>query len=184
MISTNQFKNGLAIKLDDESYHILEYQHVKPGKGAAFVRTKLKNLKTGAVIAKKFRAGVKVEELELEKKEMQFLYSSGTYYFMDNKTYEQIEVDESIIGKKKMFLKEGDKIKISLLEKKPVMIELPIFVEFDIVKTDPGLKGDTASGGTKPAEIETGAVIQVPLFIKEGDRIRIDTRSEEYITRL
>ena len=185
MISTNQFKNGMAIELNGEIFIILEFQHVKPGKGQAFVRTKLKNLKTGAVISKNFRAGEEVQEAFLDRREMEYLYSDGeNYYFMDSQTYEQLALSEEVVGEAAKFLKENTRAVVLFHEGKPVSFELPIFVELEVVRTEPGVKGDTVSGGTKPAELETGAVSQVPLFIKEGDVVKVDTRTGSYVTRV
>lgn len=185
MISTNQFKNGLAIEVNGEIFIILEFQHVKPGKGQAFVRTKLKNLRSGAVILKNFRAGEEVQEVYLDRREMEYLYSDGdNFYFMDSQNYEQISLSKDEVGDAAKFLKENTSVVILLHEGEPVLLELPIFVELEVVKTEPGVKGDTVSGGTKPAELETGATIQVPLFIKEGDKVKVDTRIGKYVTRV
>jgi elongation factor P len=185
LISTNQFKNGLAIEVNGEIFIILEFQHVKPGKGQAFVRTKLKNLRSGAVILKNFRAGEEVQEVYLDRREMEYLYSDGdNFYFMDSQNYEQISLSKDEVGDAAKFLKENTSVVILLHEGEPVLLELPIFVELEVVKTEPGVKGDTVSGGTKPAELETGATIQVPLFIKEGDKVKVDTRIGKYVTRV
>ena len=164
---------------------IVEFQHVKPGKGGAFVRTKLKNLVTGRVVDKNFRAGEKVGKPDLEEKSMQYLYAEGRqYYFMDNQTYEQTFLTEDQLGDSKNFLQENITISVLLYQGEPIGVDLPIFVELEITKTEPGVRGDTASGGTKPATVETGAVIQVPLFLNEGDKIKIDTRTGAYIERV
>ncbi len=185
MISTNQFKNGMAIKLDGTLFFIVDFQHVKPGKGGAFVRTKLKNVKTGAVIDRTFRAGEKFEQAILDKRQMQFLYSDGdSYNFMDNETYNQITLSKEQLGDVMKYVKENDNIAILLYEDQPINVEPEIFVELKVTETDPGLKGDTSSGGNKPATLETGAVVHVPLFIQIGDVIKVDTRTNTYITRV
>lgn len=185
MISTSEFRNGVKIELEGEPYVILDFLHVKPGKGGAFVRTKLRNLKTGSVIDRTFRSGEKVDVPELEEKEVQYLYSAGKdYFFMDTKTYEQLSLDVEHLGASKDFLKENMIIKVLYHRGNPIGIELPIFVELRVSKTQPGIKGDTASGGSKPATLETGATIKVPLHINEGDVIKVDTRTSEYIERV
>ncbi|MEK6690922.1 MAG: elongation factor P [Nitrospirota bacterium] len=185
MISTSEFRNGTKIELEGEPYVILEFLHVKPGKGGAFVRTKLKNLRTGGVVDRTFRSGEKVDEPELEEKEVQYLYTTGEdYFFMDTKTYEQLSLNVSHLGDSKYFLKENMIIEILYHVEKPIGIELPIFVELKVVKTSPGVRGDTASGGSKPAILETGATVKIPLHINEGDIIKIDTRTSEYIERV
>ncbi|RMG59678.1 MAG: elongation factor P [Deltaproteobacteria bacterium] len=185
MYSTSDFRKGLKIEFDGEPYIIVDFLHVKPGKGGAFVRTKLKNLKTGAVIDHTFRSGEKVGVPDLEEKEMQYMYEMNEeYYFMDTSTYEQIFLTAAQVGDARKFLKEGLVTKILFFKGEPIGVELPIFVELKIVKTEPGIKGDTVSGGSKPAELESGAVIQVPLFLNEGDVIKVDTRTGEYIERV
>lgn len=185
MISTSEFRNSTKIELDGEPYEIIEFQHVKPGKGGAFVRTKLKSLKTGSVIDRTFRAGEKLETPELEEKEVQYLYSTGEdYFFMDTKTYEQFSINVKQLGDSKNFLKENMIISILYHRGNPIGIELPIFVELKVAKTSPGIRGDTASGGSKPAILETGAAVKVPFHINEGDIIKIDTRTSEYIERV
>ncbi|MBN2720135.1 MAG: elongation factor P [Proteobacteria bacterium] len=185
MISTNQFRKGLKIELEGEPFSIVDFQHVKPGKGGAFVRTKLKSLATGNVLERTFRSGDKVKRPDFEEKVMQFLYSDESgYHFMDTNTYEQIGMSVEDIGDLSNFLKEQLEVSVQLHNGRPMGIELPNFVELKVVNSEPGLKGDTASGATKPAELETGAVIQVPLFINEGDVLRIDTRSGAYIERV
>ncbi len=185
MATTSDFRNGMTIMLDGEIWIIVEFLHVNPGKGSAFVRTKLKNLKTGRVIDRTFRSGERVEDVRVERKQMQYLYQSeGQYVFMDNETYEQVALGEDLIGDKKQFLKEGQQVEVLFNGDIPVGIELPIFVELAVAKTEPGVRGDTASGGSKPATLETGAVIQVPLFIEEGDVLKVDTRTGEYIERV
>ncbi|MFO7928398.1 MAG: elongation factor P [Candidatus Humimicrobiaceae bacterium] len=184
MITTNDLKNGMTIEYEGELYKILFFQHVKPGKGQAFVKTKLKNLDTGSTIEKTFRAGEKVKQAILDFKNMQFLYKDVHYIFMDTNTYEQIPISEKNIGDKKDFLKENMEVNVAFYEGRPVSIDLPIFIEAEIVKTQPGVKGDTVGSSYKPAKIETGANIQVPLFINEGDMVKVDTRSGEYMTRV
>lgn len=185
MISTSNFRNGLKIELKGEPFIIIEFQHVKPGKGGAFVRTKLKNLKTGAVLEKTFRASEKVEQPNLEEKNMQYLYhSEDQYHFMDTNSFEQITLHAELLGENKNYLQENITINVLFYNNNPIGVDLPIFVQLAIAETDPGLKGDTASGGTKPATLETGAVIQVPLFLNKGDKIKIDTRTGEYIERV
>lgn len=184
-VTTSAFRNGLTIELDGEIYEIIEFLHVKPGKGQAFVRTKLKNLVTGAVIQKNFRAGEEVELAHLERKEMEYLYNDGTsYYFMDNRTYEQSVLSESEVESAKNWLVENNSYEILFYEGKPVKVNPPDFMELEVVETDPGLKGDTQSGGTKPAKLSTGVVIQVPLFVKVGDIVKVDTRTGKYVTRV
>ncbi len=185
MISTNEIRNGAKIEVDGEPFIIVEFQHVKPGKGGAFVRTKLRSLKTGNVVDRTFRSGDKLEEPAIEEMEMQYLYSSeGQYFFMDTKSYEQIFILQEHLGESKNFLKENMVAKIIFYEGKPLSVELPIFVELKIVKTDPGIRGDTATGGSKAAIVETGANIKVPLYLEEGAVIKVDTRSGEYVERV
>ncbi|MEK7280258.1 MAG: elongation factor P [Nitrospirota bacterium] len=185
MISTNEIRNGAKIEVDGEPFTIVEFQHVKPGKGGAFVRTKLRSLKTGNVVDRTFRSGDRLEQPDIEEMEMQFLYSSeGQYFFMDTKSYEQIFILQEHLGESKNFLKENMVAKIIFYEGKPLSVELPIFVELKIVKTDPGIRGDTATGGTKVAMVETGANVKVPLYLEEGAVIKVDTRSGEYVERV
>lgn len=185
MISTNQFKNGMSIVVDEDNYTILEFQHVKPGKGGAFVRTKLKNMRTGAVVDRTFRAGEKFENVHTERKPMTYLYNDPNgYVFMDDETYEQISLSKEMVQDIEKYLVENQTVYVLHLEGKPFSVELPLFVELGVAQTDPGLKGDTATGGTKPATLESGAVIQVPLFVNVGDVIKVDTRTDEYITRV
>ncbi len=184
MISTNAFKNGMTIEFEGEPYQVLESMHVKPGKGQAFVRSKLKNLITGAIIDKTWRAGEKVPRAHIETREMQFLYrSEDQYYFMDTETYEQFPLNEVQLDGAERFLKENEVVSVQSYEGRVIGVDLPTVVEVEVVQTDPGLKGDTASGGSKPATVETGAVVQVPLFVSIGDRIKVNTRNGEYITR-
>lgn len=184
-ISTNNFKNGSKIELDGIPYTIVEFQHVKPGKGGAFVRTKIKNLRTGRVLDKTFRAGEKLEAAPVEEKSMQYLYPEGDKLcFMDNQTYEQVFVNADQLGESKDFLQENTDVQIVFHRGAPIGVELPNFVELEVADTDPGLRGDTSSGGSKPATLSTGAVVQVPLFINIGDKIRIDTRTATYMERV
>lgn len=185
MISTNDFRTGLTIEVDGEIYEVIDFQHVKPGKGAAFVRSKLKNLRTGAVIDRTFRAGEKVPRAHLDRREMQYLYRDGdSFVFMDNETYDQISLSEEQLGENVKFLKENMNIYLLTHEGKIIGVELPNFVELKVVDTEPGVRGDTAAGGTKPATLETGLVVQVPLFVEAGDVIRVDTRTGEYLERV
>jgi elongation factor P len=184
VISTNDFRTGLTIELDGEVYSVVEFQHVKPGKGSAFVRSKLRNVKTGFTIERTFRAGEKVPRAHIEYREMQFLYSSGEdNFFMDTSTYEQMSLSDEKLGDNKVYLKENMIIGVQMYEGAPIGVELPNSVELTVTDTDPGLRGDTASGGTKPATLETGAVVQVPLFVSIGDVIRVDTRTGQYLER-
>jgi elongation factor P len=183
-VSTAEFKKGLKILFDGAPYTIVDFQHVKPGKGGAFVRTKLKHMRLGRVIDNTFRAGEKVELVDFEEKRMQFLYKDDRYHFMDLDTYDQISLSAEEVGEARDFLKENTEVEILFIESSPVTVELPNFIEIRIAKTDPGIRGDTASGGSKPATLETGAVIQVPLFLNEGDVVKVDTRSGDYLGRV
>ncbi len=185
MISTNEFRKGAKIEYRGEPCEIIDFQHVKMGRGGAIVRTKMKSLKSGNVLEDTFRSGEKFETPHLEEKEMQYLYADGDFrYFMDTETFEQIPLTESKLGDARKFLKENMKVKILNYRGEPLTVELPTFVELVVARTDPGFKGDTASGGSKPATMETGAVVKVPFHINEGDVIRIDTRTSEYIERV
>ena len=185
MISTADFRNGSRLMVDGEPYYIVEFQHVKPGKGGAFVRTKLKSFKTGNVIDKTFRSGERFDEPNLEERDMQFLYAAGdTYTFMDTETFEQFSYEKKQLGENADLLKENMVAKVLLYEHKPIAVELPIFIELKVVEAEPGVRGDTASGGSKPAVVETGAVIKVPLYLEPGVVIRIDTRTREYVERV
>lgn len=185
MISTNDLRTGVTIDLDGEVYSVVEFQHVKPGKGAAFVRTKLKSLRTGAVIDRTFRAGEKVTQARIDHRQMQYLYHDGeSYVFMDTDNYEQISLPREILGDRVKYLKEEMVISILFYNGQVIGIEVPYFIELQVVATDPGIRGDTATGGSKPATLETGAVVQVPLFVEVGDTIRIDTRTDTYIERV
>jgi elongation factor P len=183
-VSTAEFKKGLKIQFDGEPYSIVDFQHVKPGKGGAFVRTKLKHMKLGRVIDNTFRAGEKVELVDFDEKRMQYLYKDDRYHFMDLDTYDQVSLDAEQVGDARHFLKENIEVEILFIDQNPVSVELPNFIELQITKTDPGIRGDTASGGSKPATLETGAVIQVPLFLNEGDIVKVDTRSGDYLGRV
>ena len=184
-VSTSEFRNGLKIELDGEPFIMVEFQHVKPGKGGAFVRTKLKNLKTGSVLEKTFRSGEKVGVPDVEEKEMQYLYKDkDQYVFMDNTTFEQVTLSKDHLGGSENYLQENINVTLLYHNKQPIGITLPIFVQLKIAKTSPGIKGDTVGGGNKPATLETGAVIQVPLFLNEGDTVKIDTRTGSYVERV
>lgn len=184
MISVNDFRTGLTIEVDDSIWQVLEFQHVKPGKGAAFVRSKLKNLRTGTTQDKTFRAGEKVQRAHIENRNMQYLYSSGdTHAFMDNETFDQVEFSTSQIENERYYLKENMAVKVITYEGETLGIDLPNTVELKVTETEPGLKGDTASGGTKSATLETGLTVQVPLFINQDETLVIDTRTGSYISR-
>jgi len=183
-VSTAEFKKGLKIQFDGEPYSIVDFQHVKPGKGGAFVRTKLKHMKLGRVIDNTFRAGEKVELVDFDEKRMQYLYKDDAYHFMDLDTYDQIALTPEHVGEARDFLKENIEVEILFIDGNAVSVELPNFIELQIAKTDPGIRGDTATGGSKPATLETGAVVQVPLFLNEGDVVKVDTRSGEYLGRV
>lgn len=186
MASTADFRNGMVIELDGGLFSITYFQHVKPGKGGAFVRTKLKNVLSGAVIDKTFRAGEKVEEVRLVRRPVQYSYTDGQfYYFMDGETYEQIPLAAATIGEDQLaYLKENMVCEALSRDGELISIELPYFVELEVAETEPGVKGDTAQGGTKPARLETGAVVQVPLFIETGDTVKVDRRENKYLERV
>lgn len=185
MADTSDFRNGFTMLLDNALVSIVDFQHVKPGKGSAFVRTKLKNVQTGAVLDRTFRSGDKVEEVRLEKRQMQYLYAEGEiYHFMDTETYEQLGIPASLVGEGAGFLKENEMTYVLIALEKPIGVELPKFVELAVTHTEPGIKGDTATGAVKPATLETGAVVNVPLFINQGDVLKIDTRTGEYVERV
>jgi elongation factor P len=185
MATTSEFRNGLVMQIDGELWSIVEFQHVKPGKGGAFVRTRIKNVKTGRVLEKTFRSGDKVDDVRLEKRPYQFLYRDGTdFHFMNSATFEQITVPDEVIGSAADFLKDNLDVEILFHGDEPLGIDLPIFVNLRITKSDPGVRGDTATGATKPATLESGATIQVPLFIEEGETVRVDTRTGEYVERV
>jgi elongation factor P len=184
-VDTSQFRNGLKIELDGEPFVMTFFQHVKPGKGGAFVRTKLKNLRTGRVLDRTFRSGERVEEADVAERKMQYLYQDGdSLVFMDLESYDQLPLPREQVGDALRFLKENTQVSVILYKGRAIQIELPAFVEAVITQCDPGLKGDTASGATKPATLETGAVVQVPLFVKEGETIRVDTRTGAYVERV
>ena len=185
MISTNQFKNGTHIEVDGTIYRIVEFQHVKPGKGGAFVRTKLRKLDDGSVIDKTFRAGEKFRPVRTETKRMQYLYDSGEMaVLMDNSDYSQLEVGREVVGDAMRWVVPNSEVEVLFVDERPSGVQVPSAVEMAVTETSPGVKGDTASGGgTKPATLETGTVVQVPLFIDTGERVRVDTRSGEYVSR-
>ncbi len=185
MAVTSEFRKGLKILIDNEPFTIVDFQHVKPGKGGAFVRTRIKSLVTGNVLDRTFRSGDKVELPEMEEKEMQYMYKDGVnYYFMDTSSYDQLFVEEENLGDAKNYLKEELTINVTFYKGKAIGVDIPNFVDLKVVKTEPGMKGDTAQNATKPAELESGYVLQVPLFLEEGEVVKIDTRSGEYITRV
>lgn len=184
MVSAGDFRNGITFEMDGSVFQIIEFQHVKPGKGAAFVRTKIKNVITGATIERSFNPSDKMPKAHIDRKDMQYLYNDDDlYYFMDVESYEQLPINSSTIGDALKFVKENDVCKILSYKGNVFGIEPPIFVELEVTETEPGFKGDTATGATKPAIVETGAMVKVPLFVNQGDRIRIDTRTEEYMER-
>ena len=185
MISAGDFKNGITLEIDGNVCQIVEFQHVKPGKGAAFVRTKYKNIITGAVLEKSFRPTEKFPQARIDRVDMQYLYNDGDlFYFMDMETYEQIALAEDVIGDALKFVKENEMVKTCSYKGSVYAVEPPLFVELEITETEPGFKGDTAQGATKPAIVETGASVNVPLFVEQGDVIKIDTRTGEYLSRI
>ncbi len=185
MISAGDFRNGITIELDNNIFQIIEFQHVKPGKGAAFVRTKLKNIKSGGVVEKTFRPTEKCPQARIDRKDMQYLYSDGDLYnFMDVENYEQIALNADAVGDTLKFVKENEMVKMCSHNGSVFAIEPPLFVELEITETEPGFKGDTATGASKPAVVETGATVYVPLFVNQGDVIKIDTRTGEYLSRV
>lgn len=185
MISAGDFRNGITVEIEGNVYQIIEFQHVKPGKGAAFVRTKLKNIKNGGVVEKTFRPTEKFPQARIDRVDMQYLYSDGDLYnFMDVNNYEQIALNSDTIGDSLKFVKENEMVKICSHNGSVFAIEPPLFVELEITDTEPGFKGDTATGATKPAVVETGATVYVPLFVEQGDKIKIDTRTGEYLSRV
>ncbi|HMC42873.1 MAG TPA: elongation factor P [Acidimicrobiales bacterium] len=184
-VSTNDLKNGMTLDLPEGLFTVVEFQHVKPGKGGAFVRTKLKNVRTGAVLDRTYRADEKLEQAIIDKREMQFLYRDGEHYvFMDNTTYDQLHVDAAALGEAAKYLKEGDAPILQMYGTEIVGVDLPAAVELAVTQTEPGVQGDRVSGARKPATLETGIVVQVPLFVNSGDRVKVDTRSGEYLTRV
>ncbi|MCR4649691.1 MAG: elongation factor P [Lachnospiraceae bacterium] len=185
MISAGDFRNGVTIELEGNVYQIIEFQHVKPGKGAAFVRTKLKNIKNGGVVEKTFRPTEKCPQARIDRKDMQYLYADGDMYnFMDTETYEQIALSQDEIGDALKFVKENEMVKMLSHNGQVFSVEPPLFVELEITETEPGFKGDTATGASKPAIVETGAQVMVPLFVEIGEKIKIDTRTGEYLSRV
>ncbi len=185
MISTVDFRNGVRLMVEGDPFYIVEFQHVKPGKGGAFVRTKLKSYLTGNVLDRTFRSGERFEEPKLEEREMQFLYATDDdYTFMDNESYEQLTFAKKTLGENADLIKENMIVKILVYEHRPIDVELPNFIELKVVDADPGVRGDTASGGTKPATVETGAIIKVPLYLEVGTVIKIDTRTRSYVERV
>ena len=184
MISAGDFRNGITIEYENSIYQIIEFQHVKPGKGAAFVRTKLKNIISGGVVEKTFRPTEKCPQARIDRKDMQYLYEDGDlYYFMDTESYDQVGLNADKVGDSLKFVKENEMVKVCSHNGNVFAVEAPLFVELEIIDTEPGFKGDTATNATKPATLETGAEIKVPLFINTGDKIRIDTRTGEYMER-
>lgn len=185
MIVAGDFRNGITIEMDGSIYQIIEFQHVKPGKGAAFVRTKLKNIISGGVVEKSFRPTEKFPTARIDRVEMQYLYSDGDlYYFMNTETYDQIGLNSEAIGDSLKFVKENEMVKVCSHNGNVFAVEPPLFVELEVTETEPGLKGDTATGASKPATVETGAIVYVPLFVNTGDRLKIDTRTGEYLSRV
>lgn len=185
MISAGDFRNGITIEFEGNVYQIIEFQHVKPGKGAAFVRTKLKNIINGGVVEKTFRPTEKCPQARIDRKDMQYLYSDGDLYnFMDTETYDQIALNTETVGDALKFVKENEMVKICSYNGNVFAIEPPLFVELEITDTEPGFKGDTATGASKPAIVETGAKVMVPLFVDQGEKIKIDTRTGEYLSRV
>ena len=185
MVSAGDFRNGITIEYENSIYQIIEFQHVKPGKGAAFVRTKLKNIISGGVVEKTFRPTEKCPQARIDRKDMQYLYSEGDMYnFMDMETYDQIALPEETVGDAMKFVKENDMVKMVSYKGNIFSVEPPMFVELEITETEPGVKGDTATNVTKPATVETGAQVNVPIFVNQGDKIQIDTRTGEYLKRI
>lgn len=186
MYSTSDFRKGLRIEWDGKPYEIVEFMHVKPGKGGAFVRTKLRNMLTGRITDQTFRSGERVERPDLQEREMQFLYrdEQSHYHMMDNETYEQLFLTKEQLGEARDFFHDGIVAKVLYYKDQPIGVDIPNFVVLSVAESEPGVRGDTASGGSKPATLETGAVIQVPFFIEAGDKVKVDTRSRTYIERL
>jgi len=185
MATSNDLKNGLVLNIDGQLWAVIEFQHVKPGKGPAFVRTKLKNVLSGKVVEKTFNAGVKVETASVDKREMNYLYNDGSgYVFMDNQTYDQMTLSDEVVGDAKNYLLENQVAVVAVYEGNPIYVELPASVVLEITFTEPGLQGDRSSGGTKPATVETGLQIQVPLFIEQNTKVRVDTRTGDYLGRV
>ena len=185
MVSAGDFRNGVTLEMDGNIYPIIEFQHVKPGKGAAFVRTKLKNIINGGVVEKTFRPTEKFPTARIDRVEMQYLYNDGDlYYFMNTENYDQIALNNETIGDALKFVKENEMVKVCSHNGNVFAVEAPLFVELEVTETEPGFKGDTATGATKPATVETGAVVYVPLFVETGDKLKIDTRTGEYLSRV
>ena len=185
MIGVNELRKGVTFALDEEIYRVLEYQHHKPGRGSATIRTRLRNLRTGATLDRNFISGDRVQDIQLDHRTVQYLYSDGNlHYFMDTDTFEQPAIPAKVIGDAASYLREETVIEVSFNQGEPLGIELPITVELEVEKTQPGVRGDTATGATKAATLETGLVVQVPLFVNEGDVLRIDTRTGDYLTRV
>ena len=184
-VSTNNLKNGMCISYNDKLWIVVEFQHVKPGKGGAFVRTKLKEIKSGRVVEVTFRAGEKLDDVRMETKNLQYLYHDGDdYHFMDSDTYDQFDLSKEFVGEAAKWLKENEVATVLVAGDEMIGVEAPMFVELEVVETEPGFKGDTVQGGTKPATLETGAIVQVPMFVNSGERIKVDTRDGSYITRV
>lgn len=184
-VTTNNLKNGMCIMYDGKMWVIVEFQHVKPGKGGAFVRTKLKEVRSGRVVDITFRAGEKLEDVRLENRDLQYLYSDGeSYHFMDSQTFEQFELSAEFVGDAAKWLKENDTATVLIAGGDMIGVDPPMFVDLEVTETDPGFKGDTVQGGNKPATLETGVVVPVPMFINTGDKIRVDTRDGRYVTRV
>ncbi|MCR5221428.1 MAG: elongation factor P [Lachnospiraceae bacterium] len=185
MISAGDFRNGLTVEIDGAVFQIIEFQHVKPGKGAAFVRTKLRNIINGGVVEKTFRPTEKFPQARIDRNDMQYLYADGDLYnFMNTETYDQVALNAETIGDALKFVKENEMVKVCSYNGNVFAVEPPLFVELEITETEPGFKGDTATGATKPATVETGALVYVPLFVEQGDKIKIDTRTGEYLSRV
>jgi elongation factor P len=185
MISSNDFRNGITIVIEGQLWTVIEFQHVKPGKGSAFVRTRMKNVKTGSTVERSFRAGEKLERAIVDNREMAMLYNDADgFHFMDNETFENVTLQRELIGDPADFLSDGMRVQVQFHDAIPIGIDLPAHVELRVESTDPGFKGDTATGATKPAKLETGATVQVPLFVNPGDTIKIDTRDRRYIGRV
>ena len=184
MYETSDLRKNLKILLDDDPYIVIESQFVKPGKGVAFTRTKLRNMLTGNVINRTFRSGEKIGRADLQEQRLQFLYADDMYHFMNTETYDQLEISSDFLGDDRLYLTENLEVDILFFNMKPIGITLPIFIEGEVTETEPGIKGDTAQGATKPARISSGAKVMVPLFVNEGDWIKVDTRSREYIERV
>jgi elongation factor P len=186
MATTADFRNGLVLDIDGQLFQVVYFQHVKPGKGGAFVRTKLKNIRTGAVLDRTYNAGERVTDVRLQRRPIQFSYGDGHFYhFMDQQTFDDIMLTDEVIGRDQLkYLKEGMECEGLVHEDRVIQVELPVFVELTVTRTDPGVRGDTATGATKPATLETGATVQVPLFVEEGQVIRVDRRDDKYLTRV